>query len=132
VKRLHRIRSSYPQEFHRVITSFKHAKALKAVELRKLREPFFSILNQYFFKGCNHFLYLHLAVRVVCSPTMCKMYSHVGRQCFQYFTIFQFGKIYGSNHLVYNVHSITHLVDDCPLDSISAFPFAIYLTKLGR
>jgi hypothetical protein len=46
-KRLQRIRLSYPQEFLRVITSFKYANTLKRLNC----EPFFFILDQYFLKG---------------------------------------------------------------------------------
>ena len=47
---------------------------------------------------------------------------------------YRFSEIYGNNHLIYNVHSLIHLVDDCeihgPLDSISAFPFKTYLGSM--
>jgi hypothetical protein len=87
-KRLHRIRLSYPQEFHRVIVSFKYANTLKVVELRAL----LLYIGPVIFKGIlpdeqyNHFLYLHLAIRILCSPTMCKTYSHVARQCLHHIT----------------------------------------------
>ncbi len=51
-------------------------------------------------------------------------------ECLQYFA-FQFGELYGRNHLIYNVHSLIHLVDDVeahgPFDTISAFPFETFL-----
>lgn len=40
------------------------------------------------------------------------------------------------SHLVYNVHSLIHLVDDVklygPLDSFSAFPFESYMSKVKK
>ncbi len=52
----------------------------------------------------------------------------------KYFS-YQFGVIYGSYQLIYNVHSITHLADDCrflkgSLDCFSAFPFENFFGRL--
>lgn len=61
--------------------------------------------------------------------------NRIARDCLKYFSD-QFGKIYGRNHLIYNVHSIIHLADDClthgPLDRFSCFPFETYLGRLKR
>lgn len=47
-----------------------------------------------------------------------------------------YGRIYGKDTLVYNVHGLTHLADDVaklgPLDTYSAFVFESYLGKLKR
>lgn len=59
--------------------------------------------------------------------------NQLAKDCLKRFS-FLFGKIYGKNQLVYNVHSLIHLADDCiihgPLDSFSCFPFETYLGKL--
>ena len=135
--RLMRIRKSYPKEFPRITTSLFHVKQLKAVELRTL----LLYTGPYVFKGVlseekyTHFLYLHLAIRILASNSMVKEYSGLANDCLKYFA-HQFGKIYGKNHLVYNVHSLTHLAGDCmihgPLDSFSAFPFETYLGRLKK
>jgi hypothetical protein len=46
----------------------------------------------------------------------------------------EFSEIYGAQGLVYNVHNLCHVADDCKkygaLDSISAFPFENYLKTI--
>ena len=134
-RRIHRIRLSYPEEFHRIPTTFKCTGKLKANELRTL----LLYTGPVIFKGVlskekyEHFIYLHLAIRILCSSTLCIKYSQLARECLQHFA-YRFGAIYGNNHLIYNVHSLIHLVDDCeihgPLDSVSAFPFETYLGSM--
>lgn len=45
--------------------------------------------------------------------------------------ITHFESLYGSRHLVYNIHNLCHLTDDVsqygPIDRFSAFPFENYL-----
>ena len=57
------------------------------------------------------------------------------KNCLKYFS-FRFGEIYGIHHLVYNVHSLIHLADECEihgrLDEFSCFPFETYLGKLKK
>ncbi len=52
------------------------------------------------------------------------------------FFAYEFGQIYGINHLIYNVHSLIHLAADClihgPLDYFSAFIFENFLGLLKR
>ncbi len=81
----------------------------------------------------EHFLYLHFAILV--SPTLCSKYATLASDLLKYF-VFKFGNICGLNHLIYNVHSLIHLSDECvkhgPLDQFSAFPFENYLGKLKK
>ena len=48
----------------------------------------------------------------------------------------QWGKLYGKDMLVYNVHGLTHLAADAmrfgPLDTFSAFPFENFLGKIKK
>lgn len=47
-----------------------------------------------------------------------------------------FSDIYGSHHVVYNVHSLTHIVEDVKLygclDNYSAFPFESHMYQIKR
>ena len=47
-----------------------------------------------------------------------------------------FGAVFGSQFLVYNVHSLTHLADDADtygyLNSVSCFPFENHLQELKK
>ncbi len=72
-QRLRGICLSYPEEFHRITTALKYPKQLKANELRKIllySGPVISkgILSR---EKCTHFLYLHLAIRILCSTIRC-------------------------------------------------------------
>ena len=83
----------------------------------------------------EHFLYLHVGIRILCSPSSTNDQKLFAGQCLTYFAC-EFGRLYGSHHLVYNVHSLSHLATDSlklgHLDSFSAFPYENYLGKLKR
>ena len=71
----------------------------------------------------------------LCSPlhyaTHCE-YAHSVLCMF----VEQWGKLYGKDMLVYNVHGLTHLAADAmrfgPLDTFSAFPFESFLGKIKQ
>lgn len=50
--------------------------------------------------------------------------------------VVNFRKIYGAKHLVYNVHNLIHLSNECdrhgPLDKWSAFKFENYLGHIKK
>lgn len=136
-RRLRYIRKSYPRDFHRIPTSIENIKNWKAVELRS----FLLYTGPANLKGIlppekyGHFLYLHIAIRILVSPTLCSKYATLAGDFLKYF-VFLFLKIYGVHHLIYNVHSLIHLSIECvnhgPLDQFSAFPFENYLGKLKK
>ena len=60
-----------------------------------------------------------------------EQYEHIFLKLFSN----EFGVIYGRHQLIYNVHSLSHLENDCrmlnePLDCFSAFPFGNFLGRL--
>jgi hypothetical protein len=67
------------------------------------------------------------------DPEMCHKCSDYCERLLHFF-VQQFSKLYGENQVVYNVHCLTHLVDDVRhygcLDSTSAFPNDNYLGNL--
>jgi hypothetical protein len=136
-QKLRNIRKSYPKEFHRIPTKIDEIKKWKAVELRS----FLLYSGPAILKGnlspekYEHFLYLHFAIRILASPLLCEQHSSLAKKLLTYFA-YQFGKIYGVHHLIYNVHTIIHLSDECdihgPLDRFSSFPFENYLGKLKK
>lgn len=75
-----------------------------------------------------------------CNPYSCikKLYETHNKVAgdFLRFFAFEFSKIYGKNHLIYFVHSLIHLAQDClthgPLDSFSAFTFENFLGLLKK
>ncbi|CAN7981165.1 unnamed protein product, partial [Ixodes pacificus] len=83
----------------------------------------------------EHFLVLHTAIRILASPKLHIEFNDYAKNLLKYF-VQQFGKIYGQNQLVYNVHTLSHLAEQClkhgPLDGFSAFSFESCLCKLKK
>lgn len=126
----------FPVEFQRKGRSLEEIEDWKAVEFR----TFLLYSGPIVLKGVlsdeqyDHFLYFHIAIRILCSSSSTEEQMNYADQCLKYFS-YQFGVIYGSYQLIYNVHSITHLADDCrflkgSLDCFSAFPFENFLGRL--
>ncbi len=69
------------------------------------------------------------------SPELCSDYCDYAEKLLIFF-VTNFAKIYGSEFLVYNTHSLIHLAQDArkygALDSVSCFPFENYLGHLKR
>ena len=68
-------------------------------------------------------------------PALAKIHLPHASELMNYFLV-KAGELYGSEFLVYNVHSFIHLVDDVAqygsLDQFSSFPFESYLQKLKK
>ncbi|CAN8002141.1 unnamed protein product, partial [Ixodes hexagonus] len=83
----------------------------------------------------KHFLVFHVALRILVSPEHHVVHNQFAQKLLKYF-VQEFGKLYGEKQLVYNVHTLSHLAEQCldhgPLDSFSAFPFESYLGKIKK
>jgi len=126
-----------PIEFSRKPRSLLEYKHYKAIELR--------LFSLYTGPVClkrvlppdvyANFLDLSVAVRLLLCQSLCLHYADYAEHLLKYF-VSCFCKLYGKNHLVYNVHSLIHLADDAKrhgtLDHISSFPFESYLGRLKR
>ena len=131
------IRSHIPREFSRKPRSILEYKQWKATELRL----FLLYTGPIILKGVlsqelySNFLDLSVAIRILLSPTFCNQNLSNVEQLLKYFVV-TFAKLYGSNQLVYNVHSLIHLVDDArrygALDNVSSFRFESYLGRLKK
>lgn len=70
---------------------------------------------------------------ILIDPQLCRVHADLAQGLLEEF-VSLFGELYGSSHIVYNVHSLLHLVDDVklygPLDNYSAFPFESYMHTL--
>lgn len=66
---------------------------------------------------------------------MCRTHADVAQKLLENFVV-NFGKIYGYQHLVLNVHSLMHIVDDVKnygnLDDYSAFVFESFMYVIKR
>ncbi len=69
-QRLRGICLSYPEEFHRITTTLKYPKQLKANELRKILLYVGPVISKGILirEKCTHFLYLHWQL---CSTIRC-------------------------------------------------------------
>ncbi|XP_040062561.1 uncharacterized protein LOC120835954 [Ixodes scapularis] len=80
----------------------------------------------------KHFLLLHVGIAILVSPSMVHMLDYA-EQLLRLF-VRECSVIYGKTSLVYNVHLLIHLANDCrllgPLDNFSCFPFENYLGRL--
>ncbi|CAN7948609.1 unnamed protein product, partial [Ixodes hexagonus] len=82
----------------------------------------------------QHFLVLHVAIAILASPPLQHMVDYA-EQLLRYYVECSL-TLYGRESLVYNVHCLIHLANDCrrygALDSFSAFPFENFLSKVKR
>ena len=127
--RLSKIRKSYPKEFHQILKSIYKVRQMKAVELRALLFPpyvFKGMINMFFkFKVNNTNINgnsVGEAVQtfpiVACwnnNSGITKLYRTHNEVADNYlrFFVYEFGKLHGKNHLIYNVNSLIHLASDC-------------------
>lgn len=81
----------------------------------------------------QHFLILHVAIRILASPSLHIEENAYAGRLLSYF-VQEYGTLYGASQLTYNMHSLSHLAEEClmhgPLDAFSAFPFENFLGKL--
>lgn len=125
-----------PEEFQRKGRSLNDLEDWKAVEFR----TFLLYTGPLVLKGVlpeeqyEHFLHFHAAIRILCSPSSTESQINYADECLKYFS-YQFGVLYGRYQLIYNVHTLSHLANECrmlkgPLDCFSAFPFENFLGRL--
>lgn len=138
-KQLERAASLWPHEFNRKPRSLHELNMWKATEYRQfllylgpvVLIPWLPI------KIYKHFLLLHASIFIlsqdVISSAALVQAEHMLRQ---FVTNSTSDELYGKTFLIYNVHSLLHLVDDIKchgsLYEFSAFPFENKLYSLKR
>jgi len=134
-KCLESLRACIPSEFSRRPRSVREIDRWKATEWRQILlytgpVVFKGVLSESVYK---HFLLLHVAVYCLTSPHFAKSHCVYASDLLKLF-VEQYRDIYGPEGLVYNVHNLCHLADDCQkygaLDKISAFPFENHLKAI--
>ena len=122
-------------EFNRQPRSLSDINYWKATEFRQLllyTGPlvFKSVLSKEFYQ---HFLALHVAISILLNKSMIKRSEMLiyAENLLKWF-VGRAKKLYGETFTVYNVHNITHLVNDVrthkvTLNDISAFKFENHL-----
>ena len=78
---------------------------------------------------------MYVGIKILATKKLYRTHNEVAANYLRFF-VYEFGELYGKNHLIYNVHSLIHLASDCldhgPLDFFSAFPFENFLGVLKR
>ena len=84
----------------------------------------------------DRILNFHVAMRILCNEKLCQKFTQQAENCLIRFVLLC-GKLYTSQSLILNVHSLIHLVDDvkffgCSLSETTAFPFENLLGKIKK
>jgi hypothetical protein len=138
---LENISSCFPVEFNRLPRSLGNADkkpSLKATELRRL------ILYDAIvvFKGnvpsrvYRCILLLHCALSILCSSDKFRVMNEAAYIMLKQFVMLS-EQAFGTEFVVYNVHSLQHLPQEClhcdaPLDLFSAFKYENYLKTIKQ
>ena len=85
----------------------------------------------------EHFLCLHVALRLLASEGLNYRLEDIDfAEKLLTFYVPRFGQLYGAHHLVYDMHSLTHLAKECrvhgPLPEFSAYAFESRLQAMGK
>jgi len=122
------LKNSCPLDFNRKPNSLTFFKTFKCTEFRRIIlydgiVAFKDIIDDNIYK---HFLLLHCAVVIMCSPIFVHSKLELAKQLLKTF-ITHSVNIYGAMFVVYNVHSLSHLPSECAehgvIDNFSAFKF---------
>lgn len=131
------IKKYLPVEFARLPRNLNEVDRFKATEFRQLllyTGPviFKNILSRDQYK---HFMSLHCAIRILCSPKFYLVHNDYANDLLKYF-IKNYGTLYGHEHISHNVHNLIHLPSDCkmhgPLDNFSSFKFESFLYQIKK
>lgn len=126
-----------PHEFGRKCRSLIEFERWKATEFRQvlLYSGSVALKNNLPKRMYENFLLLFVSIYYLASSYHWKSHAEYAHELLCVF-VEQFGKIYGKDMLVYNVHGLIHLAADVknfgPLDSFSAFPFERFLGRLKK
>ncbi|KAK3920523.1 Supervillin [Frankliniella fusca] len=140
---LDNISNHFPMEFNRLPRSLgnddKKSK-LKATEYRRLALYDFVVVMKdncpIRVYRCFVLLHLHCALTILCSSRRFQEMNDVASFLLQQF-IKLVDEVFGTEFVVYNVHSLLHLPQECldsgrPLDDFSSFKFENYLKTIKQ
>jgi len=129
------LRRFIPQEFARKPRALCEIDRFKASEFRQflLYTGMVALKSELRKELYSNFLNLFVAIFTFSSPKLVKHYADYSENLLKFF-VEQCMVLYGKEFVVYNVHSVIHIVDDAKaygcLDGISSFPFENYLGHL--
>jgi len=126
-----------PHEFARKPRPIKEAKRYKATELRQfLLYTGVIVLENHLDKNkYEHFLTLHVAVRILLSDSLMKTMTDYAEELLKHFVLSS-KLIYGPQILSHNFHNLLHITDDARkygnLNLFSNFSSENYLQKIKK
>jgi len=132
------MRSNIPCEFARKPRGLTDLEYWKASELRQFLLYTGPVVLKDMKMGkklYDHFVCLSVIMHILLSSSLSAHYSQYVEELAV--TWVRMGaKLYGKHFVVYNVHSLIHLVDDCrkfgSLNNISAFPYENFMRIIKR
>lgn len=134
-KRISSINNLWPVDFNRKLRSLSELEHWKATELRSFLiyyGPFLlrNILPKDFYEN---FLLLQCGISILLNEKLNNDYNDYASHLLNLF-VKNAKKLYGKTFLIYNVHSVIHLVDIAKsfksLNNVSCFPFENFLHSL--
>lgn len=127
-----------PEEFSRKPRTLKYLKRYKATEFRQLMLYTLPIIlkNKMAPAYYNHFLKIHCALRILCTPDDCVRNNRLAHQLIIDF-LNQFKDLYHDYNISFNIHSMEHLAaeilhNQCPLDDLGASKFENFMQYLKK
>ena len=130
------MRGCVPSEFARKPRALTELEYWKASELRQfLLYTGMVVLRDHKIDKelYEHFVCLSVIMHILLSPTLFSYYNEYVEEL-AVFWVRKSAELYGKHFVVYNVHCLIHLVDDCrnfgSLDKISAFPYENFMQVL--
>ncbi|XP_029666222.1 uncharacterized protein LOC115237366 [Formica exsecta] len=131
------IKQTIPVEFGRKPRSLDYLKQWKATEYRQILLYTGPVVLQGILPNdlYNHFLTLHVAIRILCCKNLCKNYLNYAEELLKHY-VQSFKILYGEYNVSHNVHGLIHLVDDVRihgiLDLFSAFKYENFLQEIKK
>lgn len=135
--RLQQVAKLQPTEFQRVCRPMNELSNFKGTEFRSLILYILPVVAKGILPPAtyDHLLLLHVACLILVDRSLCVTHADLAQQILEEY-VGEFGEIYGREHVIYNVHSLLHVVDDVKrfgtLDEYSAFPFESYMYRIKR
>ncbi|KAE8744731.1 hypothetical protein FOCC_FOCC008639 [Frankliniella occidentalis] len=126
-----------PRDFNRKPRKIEDYYKYKATELRRflLYDGIVALKDKLPVEIYQLFLLLHCAIYILSSPYHLQLWADDAEGFINAFVQYS-AQIFGQHFVVYNVHSLTHLVEECrhhgTLESFSAFPFENQLKTIKQ
>lgn len=137
-KKLIELKAFIPIEINRKPTSLDELSRWKASEFRTflLYVGPVTLYNLLDIAVYEHFLLLHVSISILISTSHIDMFGYEFSSQILNIFVKHCEVLYGPEFMIYNVHLLSHIVDDVinygSLDNFSAFPFENFLGQIKR